>query len=712
MDLTPQTRRTLLICVGLSAMTLAVFWPVTEHDFINCDDPAYVTLNAHVLKGLSWGNVGWAFSTVFYDYYHPLAWLSHMLDVQLFGVKPGWHHLTSLLIHLANTLLLFRVLCRMTGAVWRSAFVAALFALHPLHVESVAWVTERKDVLSAFFFLLTLLAYERFANYDLRFTSGKVASAKRGGRWAWYGLTLGLYALGLMSKPMLVTLPCVLLLLDYWPLRRIAECGARSAELGEAARPAFTPLARLLVEKAPFFMLSAATCVVTVLVQTKVGVVPSLATVSLTQRVSNALMGYAIYLRQTFWPAGLATFYPLRQWPPEVVAAAGALLLGITAWAVSRARRSPHLAVGWFWFLGMLVPVIGLVQSGAQQTADRYTYLPLVGVFVMVVWELADRLGGWRRGRAVLGAAGAGVLLACAALTSQQVSWWQDTVRLFQHVLDVTGDNYIAHNNLAGYFYLRGQMDGAIEHYQASLAIEPGQTHQLEIHYYLGDALSRRGRYAEAIEQFSELLKSSPDNEPALVALGIAQAKSGKPDEAVQALSEALRIRPGDAAAHNSLGNVLAQQGKPEEAVRQFEEAVRLKPEHAGAHNNLAISLSKLGRTGEAISHYREAIRWQPDFLAALNNLAWLLAAQPDARLRNGAEAVTLATRACELTKYQNPTALATLGAAYAETGRFQEAVSFTEQAEEAVKGSQGPLAERVSAMLKAFRAGQPYYAE
>jgi Flp pilus assembly protein TadD len=353
----------------------------------------------------------------------------------------------------------------------------------------------------------------------------------------------------------------------------------------------------------------------------------------------------------------------------------------------------------------MLVPVIGLVQTGMQQIADRYTYLPSVGLFVMVIWEVAERAGGLRRRTAVLAAAGCGVLLACAAVTRTQLGYWRDSERLFRHALAATGDNWLAHHSLGHALLAQGKPDEAIIEYQAALALQP----RPEIRSILGTTLIRQRRYAEAIEQFSELLKSSPENEPALVQLGIAQARSGKPDEAARAFAEALRLDPADAGAHNNLGNVLAQQGRHEEAVRQFEETVRLNPNHTGAHNNLAISLDKLGRVGDAIGQYREAIRLQPGFLAALNNLAWLLAAQPDARYRNGAEAVTLATRACELTHYQNPTALATLAAAYAETGQFREAVSFAERAQEQMKGSQGLLAERLTAMLAAYRAGRAY---
>ena len=736
MDLTKQARRTILIGVVLSAVTLAVFWPVTGHNFISCDDPSYITLNARVLHGLNWANVGWACTTGSQGNWHPLTWLSHMLDVQLFGVKAGGHHLTSLLLHVANALLLFLLLQRMTGAPWRSAAVAALFALHPLHVESVAWVAERKDVLSAFFFMLTLWAYARYA--EGQSLKAKVQSLEAGVRSEesgvrsqnlgahitphaaghthpasrYYALSLLFFALGLMSKPMLVTLPFVLLLLDYWPLRRLSFPSLQYSNT-PSLQHSNTPPLRLVLEKLPFLALSAASCVVTFLAQSNAGAVSSLAIIPLAQRASNALLAYATYLGQTFWPDGLAIFYPLPgQLPLDTLAPAAVVLLGLTAWAVSCARRSPHLAVGWFWFLGMLVPVIGLVQAGAQQMADRYTYLPLIGVFLMVVWEMTERLGASPQGRAALAAAAGGVLLACAALTSRQISWWQDTDRLFHHALDVTQNNYLAHNNLASDLLARGKPDEAIEHYQASLAMRPDQPHQLELRQFLGETLSKRGRYAEAAEQFSEVLRLQPNDVPALVQLGIARARQGKPDEAVQALAEALRLQPNDAGAHNSLGNVLAQQGQHLEAVRQFEEALRLKPGHAAALNNLALSCKKLGRLSEAIAHYREALRWQPDSLEALNNLAWILAAQPEARFRRGAEAVELATRACELTQYRNPVPLATLAAACVEAGKFPEAISLAEQAQALTAGSDSPLAARLRAMLAAFHAGQPYHAD
>ena len=478
------------------------------------------------------------------------------------GCRPGWHHFVSLLFHVANAVLLFLLLQRLTGAAWRSAAVAALFALHPLHVESVAWVAERKDVLSAFFFMLTLWAYARYAqvqSLESRVPSRESAisdqssvisgdqTTDHGPRTTelatpvtrdasraslFYVLALLFFALGLMSKPMLVTVPFVLLLLDYWPLGRLRISL-------HAPRP--TPLRPLLREKLPFFALAAVSCMVTFLAQSQAGAVSSLARVSLEQRGANALVAYATYLSQTFWPSGLAIFYPLRgQLPTATVAAAAVVLLVITVWALRHIRRDPHLAVGWFWFVGMLVPVIGLVQVGTQQRADRYTYLPLIGFFIMLVWEAAA-ICRWRQTRdsksetqnvqeaaalepqvcqpqkpgfgAVACGVVAGLVLAvCAVLTYRQVGWWRNTERLFQHALNVTQGNYMAHNNLAGDFLLRGDLDQAIAHYQASLALQPSQPQQIQIRYYLGQALSQRGRHAEAADQFSAVLQGRPQD--------------------------------------------------------------------------------------------------------------------------------------------------------------------------------------------------------
>jgi tetratricopeptide (TPR) repeat protein len=748
MDLTKQARRTVLICVALGAATLAVFWPVTSSDFVNYDDPVYVGLNLHVMDGLHWKNVVWAFQPGFSGNWHPLTWISHMLDVQLFGLNPGWHHLVSLLLHVASTLLLFLLFQRLTGAAWRSASVAALFALHPLHVESVAWVSERKDVLSAFFFMLTLWAYVRYVNDEWRTTKdegnpkaeiqnarGTVRTTDHASRF--YGLSLAFFALGLMSKPMLVTVPFVLLLLDYWPLGRMQNAeGRRQKAEGVSSSFILPHSSFILLEKLPFFLLSAFSCVVTFRAQSWGGAVRPLALLSVDQRVSNAIVGYATYLKQTFWPAGLAVFYPLsEQVSSAALLAAGALLLGITAWAVApllsgtrsaaspattgtgtrwnaslREPSRPWRVMGWFWFLGMLVPVIGLVQVGMQQTADRYTYLPLIGLFVMVVWEVSERVGQIQgdRNHIVLAAGALAGLLGCAVLTRSQLGYWQDSERLFRHALAVTRDNWLAHDCLGHAVLAQGKEDEAISEYEAAVALQP----RPEIRFSLGTTLSKRHRYEEAAAQFSEMLRATPENVPVLVQLGLARAQQGRTEDALQALSEAVRIDPTDVGAHNNLGNILMQKGRLREAVKQFEEAVRLDPRHAGAHNNLAISYKKLGHINEAIAHYREALRLEPESLQALNNLAWTLAAYPKAQYRDGAEAVRLATKACELTRYQSPIPLATLAAAYAERGKFEEAISFSERARDLPQAGQGAPAATLAAMLEAFRAGRPYYAE
>ncbi|MEI8040959.1 MAG: tetratricopeptide repeat protein [Verrucomicrobiota bacterium] len=825
MNLTRKARCKLWISAALGAVSLAAFWPVTTCDFINYDDPAYVSANLRVMNGFSWQGVSWAFQPGFAGNWHPLTWFSHMLDAQLFGLNAGWHHFTSLLLHIANTILLFLLLARLTGkgqgiensgAVWRSATVAALFALHPLHVESVAWISERKDVLSAFFFLLTLWAYARYAEEKAEARSPKTegspkAEIRNTGSSAtithhafrithsspifplrssisslpsssFYLLSLLFFTLGLMSKPMLVTVPFILLLLDYWPLGRwgagtwglrttdhgpqveggTADHGSRitdHASLITHPSPPSIPqlqIPDLFREKLPFFILSALSCVMTFQAQSLGGAVRPLALLSLGQRFSNAIVSYAIYLKQAVWPSGLTVFYPLSDHTTATTSGAGAVLLAITTWAIApllagtplrgtRALPNPSVLayrpwrlVGWFWFLGMLVPVIGLVQVGMQQTADRYTYLPLIGVFILVVWEVAD----WqvRKPKAEIrrkseirsltepaspqpqvffpekpgfwvpayGLAVGGVLLACAVMTWKQAGYWHDSERLFRQALAVTPNNWLAHHSLGHALLEQGNEDAAIVEYQAAVAIEP----RSEIHFILGETLSKQRRYDEAVAEFTELLKVSPDDAGALVQIGIARALQGRTDEAVQSLAEALRINPADPGAHNSLGNILAQQGRHEEAVKQFEEALRLKPDHAGALNNLAISCKKLGRMDKAIMHYREALRLEPDSLQALNNLAWTLAACPMDRLRNGAEAVQLATQACELTKYQNPIPLVTLAAAYAETGRFKEAISFAEQAQTIAGGGNSPLATRLQAMLEVFRGGKPYHGE
>jgi protein O-mannosyl-transferase len=736
MDLGNTARRTLLICVLLGAATLITFWPQTGHQFITYDDSYYLTENAMVQQGLTWEGAAWAFRTGHAGNWHPLTWLSHMLDVQLFGLNAGWHHLTSLLLHAANAVLLFLLLQRTTRAAWRSAFVAALFALHPLHVQSVAWAAERKDVLSAFFFMLTLLAYGCYASVlspESRVLSPEQAPGARPETadpsgftfqaGAFYLLSLCCFALGLMSKPMLVTLPFVLLLLDYWPLGRLSSprfavhdpASAGSASRvperqcnREARKSQFVN--RIWIEKLPFLALSVACCVVTLWAQSGGGAVVPVEVLSFPQRVANAVVAYTDYLEQMIWPAKLALLYPLAgSVPLGTLSLSAAVLAGITGWALWSWRARPFLAVGWFWYVGMLVPVIGLVQVGMQRMADRYTYLPLIGVFIMLAWQVSEWFAGTQWGRRALAVAAALVLTACIALTGRELSYWQDSERIFAHALEVAPANYIALDNYGRALLRQQKLSEATQAFSAAVALRPDLDAS---RCGLGTALHELGRYDEAAEQFVQVLKAQPDNFIALVQLGLVRGRQGKWEEAAGLLSHALRIRPEDAGAHNNLGGVLLLQGKYVEAARQFEATVRLKGDHIGGLNNLALACKKLGRLDEAIAHYRAALRLQPESVQTLNGLAWTLAACPDARFRNGPEAVALATRACELVRYTNPMALMTLAAAYGETGQFAEAVSFAEQAREIAKGASPALAERLSEMLDAFRAGRAYHGE
>ncbi len=720
-------RRTILICLFLAGITLALYWPATNHDFVSYDDGIYITDNPHVNTGLSSANAAWAFRSGYAGNWHPLTWLSHMLDVQLFGLRPGWHHLVNLLFHAANTVLLFLLLDRMTGSTWRSAFVAALFGWHPLHVESVAWAAERKDVLSGLFFMLTLLAYGNYVAKRSEVQNLKPeTNPKFETRKSYYAAALILFALGLMAKPMLVTLPFLLMILDFWPLGRVSGVeggGETEVRSGKFEVRRFIPL---VAEKIPFFALTMASCVATFIAQKGGGAVVPIKVLSFSERLENAIVASTSYLTKMLWPAKLSILYPLRaDVPLGAVLVSLTILILITAWTLWRVRASPHLFVGWFWYLGMLVPVIGLVQVGMQQMADRYTYLPLIGVFIMIAWEVPT----WIMARApaqvekqaiashpfqtgstrVLTILAGCILVSCIFATGRQLAYWQNSETLFGHAARVTDRNYVAFSNHGQAFFRQGKLDEAIAEYEHAIALDPSLD---AARLGLGEALMQQGKYDKAAEQFAKVLELQPENSAARLQLGVLYGRQGKYDEAVAAFSEVLRREPDNTAAHNNLGNVLTLQGKPEEAVKHFEKAVQLNPNHASARNNLALAYKKFGRTADAIAEYQAAIRSNPQQTEAINNLAWTLATDPNPQFRNGAEAVQLATRACELTRYQNPVALATIAAAYAETGHFPEATSFAEQALQLVGPNGGPLVSRLQAMLASFRASQSYNEE
>jgi tetratricopeptide (TPR) repeat protein len=595
-------RRNLLICVCLAATIVVVYSPVCHFEFLNYDDDDYVTANAHVQSGLTLHGLAWAFTSNYAANWFPLTWLSHMLDWQLWGGRAGAHHRVNVFLHVVNALLLFGVLTRMTASPWRSALVAGLFALHPLHVESVAWVSERKDVLSTCFWLLTVWAYVRYV--------------ERPGGWR-YLSALGLYALGLMAKPMVVTLPFVLLLLDYWPLGRTPWAKPAARE------NASTPLGQLINEKLPFLALAALSCALTYWAQHGGGAVASLDTVPLAMRIANALLSYVGYIGKTLWPVRLAVFYPMpARFAVAAVLLAGVGLAGITAAVLGSARRAPWFVTGWFWYLGILVPVIGLVHVGQQSMADRYTYVPSIGLFIMMCWSVPSPARKRPIMKVITYLTAGAVLAICAALSRIQVEYWKDSETLFRHALDVTRDNWLAHSNLGVALAQTGKVQEAITHYEQALRIKPDYA---KVHFDLGIAFGRAGRVPEEIEQLEHALRLQPDFADAHNNLGIALVQAGRIPEGIEQLEHTLQILPEFAEAHYNLGIALGRAGRIPEAIAHLEHAVRIKPDYAEAHNNLGVALAQTGNIPEAIAHYEQALRIKPDLADAHFNLGLAL---------------------------------------------------------------------------------------
>ena len=578
-------RSEIIVSLFLIVSVFAVYWQVGNHAFIILDDDDYVTENRHVQAGWTMEGLGWAFTTRFHRHWHPLTWLSHMTDSQLFGLDAGWHHLSSVFLHMANSLLLFFVFRRMTGALFRSAFVAALFALHPLHVEPVAWVADRKDVLSAFFWMLTMWAYVRYAEHP--------GVTK-------YALVFAAFILGLMAKSMVVTLPFVLLLMDYWPLERF-EFGPSRREgkpknrKGLHARYQKAAALRLIWEKALFFLIVAACGVVAVVVfQSTFN--PNLSRYLPTKlHMASSLVYYVSYIGKIFYPLNLATPYPDPHMVPLWhVGGAGLLLLGISFLVFWHRRRYPYLLVGWLWYLITLVPVIGLVRFGPHKLADRYTYIPLIGIFVILAWGVPDLVTGWRYRRMVMAMSTVMVLLGCMMGTWLQVRYWKDSISVFKHAVNVTADNAMAHNNLGVALSQQGHFKEAIHHYSEAIRIRPDHA---KAHNNLGLRLAEQGRLTEAIHHYSEAIRIEPDYAQAHNTLGVALSRQGRLTEAMGHFSEALKIKPGYAEAHNNMGAGLAEQGRLEEAVKHFSEALKIKPDYSSAHKNLKLSEGLMGKS-------------------------------------------------------------------------------------------------------------------
>ena len=915
------------VCLFLAAIVWLVFGQTLHHEFVTYDDDFYVYENPEVARGLSLQGIVWAFTRVHCSNWHPLTWVSHMLDCQLYGLNAGGHHLTNVLLHTATVILLFLVLRRMTGFLWRSAFVAAVFAIHPLRVESVAWIAERKDVLSGLFFMLTLWAYTRYAqgrsSVERRGSSAGTSSlaldplarrseAKmaRPSTLSYY-LVLMFFALGLLCKPMLVTVPFVLLLLDYWPLGRVTS-GEWQVTRSRIPVPQLSTLNQLLLEKLPLFGLAVVSCVVTIFAQHEA--LQSFEHISFSLRLGNALVSCVAYLGQMFWPTGLAVLYLFTAGDIGVLEVAPSLVLlaGISAGAFVLRRRCPCFLTGWLWYLIMLAPVIGILQVGLQARADRYTYLPQIGLYVWLTWAAAEGCAGWRHHRMVLGGLATGILAALMFCARAQTAYWHNSETLWTHTLACTSDNFIAYNNLGNALLKMGRADEAMVHYQKALEIKPGfaeahnnlgnvmlkmgrvdeaiahcqralqinpdfagahnnlgnallqkgrvdeafaqyqlalqinpesveahinlgsallkkgdvdeaiaqyqqaleinpesaeahnnlgtvllqkgrvdeaiahyqkalqitpdnsEAHDnlgnvllqkgrvneaiaqyqqalqikpdnseaynnlgnvllqkgeldeaiahyqkaleikpdnVEAHFNLGSVLLQKGRVDEAIAQYQKVLEIKPDNAEVHITLGNILFQKGKVDEALAQYQKALEIKPDNAEVHITLGNILFQKGKADEAIVQYQKALKIIPDNAEAHNNLGNVLLQKGRVAEAIAQYQTALQTKPDSVDVLNNLAWLLATCPDARLRDGVQAVNHAERACELTHYGAPLLVGTLAAAYAEAGRYDDAMTAAQKAcALATAAGERELLETNQKLLAMYRAHQPYH--
>jgi tetratricopeptide (TPR) repeat protein len=717
-----KNKQILVICLLLAAAATIAFQQVSQCDFINYDDPSYVTENIHIRQGITIQAIRWAFTTGYAANWHPVTWMSHMLDVQLFGLKPRWHHLTNLLFHIANTLLLFFVFHRMTKAPWKSAFVAALFALHPLHVESVAWVSERKDVLSTFLWMLTTVAYIHYVEHETE--DGRQGSEDRGRRtedgisfsdirppssFLRYLAVLILFSLGLMAKPMLVTLPFVLLLLDYWPLQRFdpknsgleirtevtrpvpankrkgkssrnhtsgSESGRVVQTMVKEEKPAahkyqWALVRPLILEKIPLLVLSVLSCIVTYFVQKEGGAVVSIEAFPPGVRIANGFVSYIIYVGKTIWPSNLAVYYPHPGLLPLWQVMGAVVLLGAVTFAVIRtAKRLPYLAVGWLWFAGTLVPVIGIVQVGDQAMADRYTYIPLIGLFVMAAWGIPELMKKWHtrppRKEALLGLA-ASILICFSIVTWTQVGYWRNNIALYDHSLKVTRPSAgilcnrgVAYDNL-------GNLRQAISDYDRAIEINPKYA---DSYNDRGAAYGKLGNHRQAISDFGMAIEINPKYAEAYDNRGAAYADLGDYRQAISDYARAIEIKPKYADAYYNRGAAYGELGNYRQAISDYDRAIEINPEHAQAFNNRGLAYGRIGDHRQAISDYNRAIEINPDNAKAYYNRAVAYVELGDNR-----QAISDYDRAIEINpQYAN--AYSNRGAAYGVLGNYRQAIS------------------------------------
>ena len=657
-------RRRALMCLALAAAIVVAYWGVWHNGFVYFDDPQYITNNVIVKLGLTKDSVVWAFTAYSASNWHPLTWISHMADISIYGIeRPGGHHVTNLLLHAANSCLLFWLLAAMTRAYWRSALVAALFALHPMHVESVAWVAERKDVLSAFVGLLTIGVYLRYARQP---------------RIWLYLAVVALFAVGLLCKPMLVTLPCVLLLLDFWPLERVPfDC--RKPFIAST----WKKIGLLGLEKLPLFVLSAVSSHVTFLAQHHCGSVAPMDKLTLATRFGNAAVAYMRYIGKLFWPGDMTMFYPYQELSTLKVVAAAALLLAISLGVLALLWfHRKYALVGWLWYLGMLVPVIGFVQVGEQAFADRYTYLPYIGLFIILVWGLTDALGWFRAGRVALVAAAAAVLCLCTYKTNAQMPYWRTSFSLLTRALEIERRNAPILNNMGVLKWEEGDREGALAYWRECLTVRPDW---VDAQNNYGVALQSLGHLEEAIRWFEMARANSLVAVDARVNLGRSLWDLRKDRRAIEVIQEAFVIEPNHLDGHTALGAIYLQTGELEKSVQHYLHVLRLAPNRADVAKSAGDILIQLGRMQEAMDAYRLLLAKTPNDHVLMNNIAWTMATYHDPQVRNGTEAVALAQRALELLGAGDPNFLinylSTLAASLAEAGRFPEAVQTVDRA-------------------------------
>ena len=664
------------IAIALVALIWIVFGQTLTHGFVNFDDESYVYANPVVSRGISPHSIAWAFTHIVSHNWHPLTTISHMLDCELFDLRPGGHHFTNVFLHTIATILLLIGLYQMTGALWRSAFVAALFAIHPLHVESVSWVAERKDVLSAVFFMLTIIAYARWTR---RQSVGR------------YALMAILFACGLMSKPMLVTVPFVLLILDYWPLQRFQEKSVS--------------VARLVIEKVPLIILSIPVGIITMLIQRRG--INSLGNVSLPWRIGNALVSICIYLRELVWPAGLAVFYPHpgKSLPLWEIGFAIVLTVAFSIAAFTMRKTRPWIASGWLWYLVMLIPVIGIIQVGSQAHADRYSYLPQIGLYVAITWAAADLSRRWARRAIILTATATFSIVALVGGAWTQVRSWRDSEALWTRALNVA-ESALAHERLASALIDTGRLDDAIVQAQLAVNMDPSDANA---HNDFGVALARKGQPEMALAHFSKALESDPSLPRLQYNIANALAAKGDATGAKDHYQKQLELDPNFAEAHNNLASVLLHEGRFEEANQQLHDALRLKPNYAEAHNNLAVVLAQKGEVEAAIRQWEQTLSIDRDNLDAHSNLAWVLATSPDSSIRNGPAALEHAERALSLSGGSNARIWRLVAAANAELGRFDAAIRAAERALQlAQRDNNAVLVQTLDSNILSFRNSAP----